>query len=364
MSLAPPPAAVFQDSDAANTPRWWNAPPRPVPHKSAIAEPARDRSPYLPPSFALSGEPFAFERMVGRGAEGRLGLYRGSSGRRLVVKSSHCGGPDGRARAVAQLETALQLSRQRAPACEEGYESDTMLRAPLAYAWSDPCMLAAYAFVPENLEEWLASHPARTPELVVAFFRQLLAILDCLRRRNVVYDDIKPDNFLVVETRDAGPRLTIGDLGGLDRFGAAQMTVTPGRLPPSLLQTTSWATIDVLTSYLVGSFIFSLLLRPPTQRDHQHPLDDLLACVQSGAPGAADQCLSDFLPRLRAALAPGLVLEHPDVLAMASLAFNLTGYEGLFVGLSEANRSSLTKTLLRPRRSTAKLRSGDTRTSV
>ena len=289
----------------------------------------------LPPSFEHDGVTFRFERTVGRGAEGAVGLYRSDPGRVLALKASHCGKPAGLAEATEQLQTALELAQTPCGAAA--------LRAPLAYRWAPPCMHAVYDFVPENLEQWLAAHPARTPAVVTSLFRQLLTILDCLRAAGVHYTDLKPDNFLVRREADA-PRLVIGDLGGLGRYGAAAVVVTPRRLPPSLLRATTWENIDVLTSYLVGVLVLELLLRSPAAGDAARPLDELFACLHRAG---GDECTAAFLTRLRAALAEGLALEQPETLTLAALALNLTGYRGLFVSLGEVRSlPSLARALL------------------
>lgn len=300
---------------------------------------------YLPHTVTFGNESFKYKSTLGNGSEGAVGMYQAFSGRKLSVKASQCGITGGRNIGKKELETALQIARQGLKCKQDlctscAYTSSTLLRAPLSYYYKAPCMFSLYEYAPQNLQQWLDTNTNRTPSQVCAFFSQVLTIMLCLGSQGYFYNDLKPDNLLVTSSPE-GPKLTIGDLGGIDRKNSPKITITPSRLPKSLTKPLQWSKIDLIGGFLLGEIGFSLLLRPPQGHDSLHPLDNLLNCIQAHGDNASpvDFCMNQFLPLFRNALASGLSLNDNDVRDVAALSLNLMGYKN--VGLVVSQLGSL-----------------------
>jgi serine/threonine protein kinase len=295
----------------------------------------------LPASVGYKGTAYPLKRPIGRGGSGSVGLYGSESLGYLVLKVSYCNQEDAlqksqlesdnarEAAAMAPCEAADVIWRRGA----QSFSPREMLRLPLATAFRQGCAYALYDWFPQNLTEWLQSHPRRRPDDVVGIFLQLVSIFRCLKTRGFYYNDLKPSNLLVwQDSSDTTPRIKIGDLGGLDRAGDPKITVTPSRLPPKLLKQLTWQNIDVLGAFLLAELILQLLMRPP-KAGERHAMNDFLQCMHGGE---LDRCASRLLAALRGRLADGLSFDDPRIRDLAALALNFLGFEGLYVSLDEA----------------------------
>lgn len=291
----------------------------------------------LLPSFTFEGERYVFSKMLGKGGTGAVGLYRRQRDdrqqeRQLILKVSECNNPDGLRVSTQEIRRATEAaaligSQCQASLCELcGFDGKSLARLPLAYRWKGQCMYAIYEFFKYDLNQWLKAHPSRTSAVVTSLFRQVAAMILCLRSTGYSYNDLKPENILVSDT-DRGPKITIGDLGGIDKWGDPDITITPLRLPYQNVRNVSWDSVDVLTSFLLGEVIFHLLLKPP-HPDEAHPLDQLFSCLQDTPP---DTCLGNISAALESQMAHGLSLKDKRISDLAALAMNLTGYRGLKV---------------------------------
>jgi len=300
----------------------------------------------LPGSLSYKERTYPFSRLLGRGGSGSVGLYGSASLGFLVLKMSYCGHPDAEALATAEASNALSIA-QSGPCSPKTTRGPTtgaeLLRPPLATSFRQGCAYAIYEYVPDNLSEWLRRKKRRTPDEVTSLFIQLLGILLCLKSKGFYYNDVKPSNLLVSDT-GAGLRIEIGDLGGVDRIGDANITITKARVPPSIVADLGWDRIDVLASFLLGELTLQLLLRAPTAGE-RHPMDKFLACLQAQS---AEACTERLCSELRENLADGLSLEDPAVHDLAAIALNLLGYKGLYVPFDRV--PELPSTLFTPAR--------------
>jgi serine/threonine protein kinase len=292
----------------------------------------------LPASLIYQDRTYPFARFLGRGGSGSVGLYGDEARGLLVLKMSYCGRPDAAALAAREAEAAQAVAS--GPACGAVPSAD-LVRAPLATSFREGCAYALYDFVPENLTEWLQRKRKRRPDEVAAIFLQVYNILICLKARGFYYNDLKPSNLLVAET-PAGPRVRIGDLGGIDRDGAASITVTKSRLPPSLVTNLGWDRVGVLGAFLLGELTLQLLLRPPDSGE-RNVMNDYLSCLQAQA---TDACGASLFDSLSSGLAEGLALSDPLVRDLAAFAVLLLGYRGLAASLEEL--PALSSAVFRP----------------
>jgi len=281
----------------------------------------------LPASVVYKDTTYPFARFLGRGGSGSVGLYGDEARGLLVLKMSYCGRPDAAALAAREVEAAQAVVA--GPACG-GLAGADLVRTPLATSFREGCAYALYDFVQENLTEWLQRKRRRRPAEVASIFLQVYTILACLKARGFYYNDLKPSNLLVAET-PAGPRVRIGDLGGIDRDGAATITVTKSRLPPSLVANLGWDRVGVLGAFLLGELTLQLLLRSPGFGE-RNVMNDYLSCLQAQAPDACGFSLFESLP---SDLADGLSLSDPVVRDLAAFAVLLLGYRGLSATLDE-----------------------------
>ena len=283
----------------------------------------------LPASLSYKERTYPFSRLLGRGGSGSVGLYGSVSLGFLVLKMSYCGRPNAEALAAVEASNALSLAQSGSCSSTTTHgpkAGSELLRPPLATSFREGCAYGIYEYIPDNLSEWLRRKKRRTSEEVTSLFLQLLGILLCLKSKGFYYNDVKPSNLLVSDTA-AGLRIEIGDLGGIDRVGDANITLTKSRVPPSMLTDLGWDRIDVLASFLLGELTLQLLLRAPTPGE-RHPMDRFLACLQAQSTEA---CTEHLAAELRENLADGLSLEDPAVHDLAAIALNLLGYKGLYV---------------------------------
>ena len=298
----------------------------------------------LPAKISYDTATYPLKTQLGQGGSGVVGLYGSEAMGYVVLKISYCNDPEGFRKAQSEIQHAQEVAAL--PACDPqdvmwrrnaaaAFSPRSWLRVPLASNFQNGCAYALYEFIPQNLAQWLQSRPRRRPDDVVAMFLQITSILRCLKRRGFAYDDLKPSNLLVKQDAALGvPRVVIGDLGGLDRQGDSQITVTPSRLPRGLLRGVSWQNVDVLTSFLLGEIILQLLLRP-TLAGERHVMNEFLKCTHMN--GDVDSCTSELMKSLRGGLADGLSFEDPRIRDLAALALNFLGYKGNYIGLDEAS---------------------------
>jgi len=292
----------------------------------------------LPPEVSYKGVNYRFSKTLGKGGTGSVGLYGDAATGQIVLKVSYCNVPDGLRLATEEANNALTVAASGPCASEDvlwrgssdPYTAAMTLRAPLATDFKNGCSFALYEYAPENLAEWLKRHTSRKPEDVVSIFLQVVSILRCLKKRKMYYDDIKPSNLLVWDD-GSGPRIKIGDLGGLDKFNDKSITFTPTRLPPSLRNQLSWDRVDLLTSFLLGELVLQLLLKPP-QPGEANAMNDFFSCLQASD---RDSCISKLLEHLRRNLAGGLSFKNAQIRDLAALALNLLGHKGLYVSADD-----------------------------
>ena len=297
----------------------------------------------LPASIRYLDATYEFARYLGKGGVGMAGLYGNSAQGFLVVKSSYCGRSDAQTLGSDEVRNAAAVAALGPCAAADlstpiRLSGADLVRPALATAMRDGCHYSVYEYTPQNLAEWLATNQRRKPTDVSSIFLQVHSMLQCLRRSGFYYDDLKPSNLLVTDT-SAGPRVRIGDLGGIDRQGDATITVTRARLPPSTMANLSWDKIDVVASFLLGELALQLLLRHPLPGE-RHPMNDFLACIQTQA---TDACIEALVAPLAAHLADGLDLANPLVRDLASAALALLGYRGTYTSIDSlaAARSAL-----------------------
>lgn len=294
---------------------------------------------FLPPVKDFKGKTYKLTSILGRGASGEVGLYRCDGQDPIVVKANYCRDPDAESKGAKEAQMANQAaaavgncdaSISRCAACS--LTGDSILRAPLSTEYMHPCSFAIYRYEPNTLANWLAANRKRSPEQVVFIFRQLLGIVSCLVAKGFYYTDLKPSNFLVSGS-NLRPRLTIGDLGGLDKADMKQLVITPERLPRSLRQGLDLSKLDQVSAYLLGVMALELILRPSQKADSAHPLDAFLNCLDREDN---DSCIGGFLASLKSFLAPGLSLGNQRVRDLAAVALTLLGYRGLFLNAQSA----------------------------
>lgn len=292
----------------------------------------------LPPEITFNGTTYRYSKALGRGGTGAVGLYGDVGVGQLVLKVSYCNVPDGLRLATEESANAAAVvaSGACAPADVlwrgggQAYMAAATVRAPLATDFRDGCAYAIYEYAPENLADWLKRHATRKPADVVSIFLQVVSILRCLKARQIYYDDIKPSNLLVWDDGN-GPRVKIGDLGGLDRFNDKSITFTPTRLPPTLRDQLSWDRVDILTSFLLGELILQLLIKP-TAPGASNAMNDFFACLQASDK---DGCVATLLAHLRTHLAGGLSFKQGQIRDLAALALNLLGFRGLYISADD-----------------------------
>lgn len=297
-----------------------------------------DKAKLLPDTKNFQGKSYSLVKLLGAGNMGEVGLYQAGSGESIVIKANYCGNPDAqekgmeedrKARAAAAAVGNCSAAVSRCAACS--LTGDGMIRVPLATEFSAPCSLAIYPYFRKTLADWLADTETRTPDQVTYLFRQLVGIVLCLNSKGYYYTDLKPYNFLVSGPASK-PRLTIGDLGGLDTSDTQQLVITPERLPASLVQDLDVSKLDEVTAYLLGGMTLELLARPSRGADASHPIDAFFDCLRRADK---DSCLGAFLKKLPISLAKGLSLSQPRIRDLVAAALTLLGYRGLFLTASQ-----------------------------
>jgi serine/threonine protein kinase len=275
------------------------------------------------------------EKVIGKGATGIVCTYRAQDGDRVVVKVSYCGLPDAEATGTAEMRKALDAGDASKTDCGAAtgysmcatcnYDATQILRPPLSYSYESPCFYAVFPYVRYNLAEWLFNNQKRKATTLRDMFLQTLSIMRCLRTRKYWYNDIKPSNFLVVENEGGREvRIEIGDLGGLDAYGAASITISPGRLAPDVVSKLSWNDLDASISTLLGELLLQMLTKTGSGDDTNAPVVDYFACLQKQSRVV---CEKDLVAKVKSSLAAGLTLGDPLVVDLVSVAFLLMGYK-------------------------------------
>lgn len=297
----------------------------------------------LPQSKDFRGKTYSLRRVLGSGANGEVGLYEAAGADPIVVKANFCGDPDAESKGLSEEKAAKEASGavglcsplvSRCAKCS--LTGDSILRVPLETQYEGDCSFVVYPYFRKNLADWLADTLQRTPGQVVYIFQQLVGIVLCLKNAGYMYTDIKPSNFLV-SGPVAAPRLTIGDLGGLQKNSDVKsVEVSAGRVPKSMRNNLNISELDKVTSYLLGGMALELLIRPSRGADAAHPLDSFFDCLSRSD---SDSCVGGMLLRLRESLCPGLSLSDPQVRQLAAAALALLGYRGLFMGPEQVSRA-------------------------
>lgn len=294
------------------------------------------------------GVTYAYKKQLGKGSTGSVSLYGNESVGYVVLKISYCNDPKGQEEFYRELRAVELLQRSAAAGCSQQSLHwrwstsqalelpSSFIRMPLSWKAQDGCFYTLLDYYPSNLAQWLQQTPDRSVEQVVGIFLQVASMISCLREHKLYYNDLKPSNLLVkLIVGDPVPRIVIGDLGGLDVQGDTRITVTPSRLPKSLLEHLQWKDLDVVTSFLLGELILQLLLRPPSGAPRSNAMNDFLRCLLEDTP--SDSCVERaLLPALSTSLAPRLSLSDSRVLNLAALALNLLGYQGWRLSLEDA----------------------------
>lgn len=297
---------------------------------------------FLPSTKDFRGKRYKLHKRLGRGANGEVGLYRCSSSQSsppIVIKANYCGDPAAQRKGEQEARVAQEAARRCAKCSLTG---DSILRVPLATEFSAPCSFVVYPYFEKNLSDWLADTLHRTPEQVRYIFQQLVGIVTCLQSKGLVYTDLKPSNFLVSGS-NAMPKLTIGDLGGLqEQDKISSVEVSAGRLPKDMREQLDVSQIDRVTSYLLGAMALELLVRPSRGADASHPLDAFFDCLNRTD---SDSCVGALLHKLKSSLCPGLSLTSPVVRELVAAALALLGYRSLYMKPKEvANAMKRTRT--------------------
>lgn len=293
------------------------------------------------------GVVYAYKKQLGKGSTGSVSLYGDESVGYVVLKISYCNDPKGQEEFYNELRAVDLLQRAADTGCSQQslhWRSSTsqaselpssFVRTPLSWKAQDGCFYTLLDYYPSNLSQWLQATPDRTVEQVLGIFLQVASMISCLREHKLYYNDLKPTNLLVMPiVGDPVPRVVIGDLGGLDVQGETRITVTPSRLPKSLLEHLQWKDLDVVTGFLLGELILQLLLRSQSTAPRSNAMNDFLRCLLEDTP--SDACVERaLLPALRSSLAPRLSLSDPRVLNLAALALNLLGYQGWRLSLED-----------------------------
>lgn len=300
---------------------------------------------YKPKSVNYNGKIYPYVKLLGRGGTSSVDLYGNESLGYVALKTSFCQDPAGPSKYAQELASLDQISKSGAcsPASvhwrraqEEGRVLPLQLiRAPLSWKFENGCYYTLLEYYPDSLAEWLQKTPERTAEQVQGIFLQVVTILNCLREQKLYYNDLKPTNLVVKSSPgDPVPRVVIGDLGGIDEEGSAHITVTPSRLPVTLLQNLQWQKIDVLTGFLLGELILQLLMQP-SSAGSVHPMNDFMRCLRDAV--SSDSCTDKhILPALKDSLAINLSLNDPRIMDLSALDLNLLGYRGWFISADDA----------------------------
>jgi serine/threonine protein kinase len=298
-----------------------------------------------PGSVSYLGKTYDFNKQLGSGGTSNVYLYGDEALGHLVLKVSYCSDPLAASKYQEELH-ALQRLSAAGPCAPESIhwrrrrstDVDPVgwMRKPLSWTFEQGCFYTLLDYYPQSLAQWLEAHQERSVEQVCGIFLQILSIVSCLSEKKIYYNDLKPSNLLVrSEAGDPVPGILVGDLGGLDFQGDPRITVTPSRLPPSLLKDLKWKKIDVLTGFLLGELIFQLLFRA-TRGEEVHPMNSFLKCIQSFP---RDSCAREhLLSALETRLCKNLPLSSGRIRDLAALGLNFLGFEGLFVPVSEATR--------------------------
>jgi serine/threonine protein kinase len=285
----------------------------------------------MPPSITLDGEHYKFQRLLGEGGTGTVGLYNGRGGRDVVMKVAYCNALGGEERASREARHAVDASSGRCTL--DGQPYNTFIRTPLDSRFLNGCSYSVYEYAPQNLAGWLADNPRRRIKDVTSIFNQIIGMLRCLREKGYFYNDLKPSNLLVWSRGGAPPLVKIGDLGGIDPFNDSQIFITKSRIPPKMLKGLSWLTIEPFTSFILGELLLQLLLKS-TKSGQMHTMDNFLYCLQGDD---ADVCIEPIISNFSGHLADGLSMEDEHVKRLASLAIALLGYKGLSMTIAEAS---------------------------
>jgi serine/threonine protein kinase len=293
----------------------------------------------LPSTKVFQGTTYQFRKLLGRGTAGEVGLYQADGTAPIVIKANYCGDRDGETKGAREDQMAKQAaaavgncptSVSRCAACS--LTGEGIIRVPLSTEYVAPCSLSIYPYFHKTLADWLADTAERTPAQVVSLFKQLIGIVLCLGSKGYYYTDLKPANFLVSGPM-TNPRLTIGDLGGLDTADMKQIVVTPGRLPHGTAQSLDVSKLDQVTAYLLGSMALELIVRPSRGSDASHPVDGFFDCLRRTD---SDSCVGSLLGKLSTSLVKGLNLSQPRVRDLIAAALTLLGYRGLFLPVTSA----------------------------
>jgi hypothetical protein len=287
----------------------------------------------LPQTLEVQGHTYLRGALIGYGGHAVVAHYRtreAGAGPDLAVRISGC---DQQEKEDRQLELARRAGAAIAD-CAKRANAPQPLRLPVLERHEGACHLQALIYAPLNLQEWACRNPTRTTKQVREIFRQVFAIVLCLRDAGFSYSDIKPSNFMVLEDARRGRLVaTIADLNGLDQIGADSITITPSLLPPDIFRGLAWSQLDVVQSFLLGGVLMMLLLGCDPKTETSALQQSFYGCI--GARKAPDACLRDVVAGLRASLPDNLPLSRPDVRDLAALMLVLLGFGGRHVGLQQ-----------------------------
>jgi hypothetical protein len=288
---------------------------------------------HLPASIEVQGRTYLRGSLLGSGGHAVVAHYRSrepGAAPDLAVRISGCGKSQDEDLQLAMAREADAAIRD----CAARAGISRPLRLPLLERHEGDCHLQALLYATTNLQEWACQNPRRTAKQVRDIFRQVYAIVLCLRDAGYSYSDIKPSNFMVLrDDRTDELAVTVADLSGLDRPGASSITLTPSLLPPDMLRGVAWSQLDVVQSFLLGGVLLTLLLGCDAEQRRSGALGEFYACLR--APKAPEACLRDVMGRLHTSLPDNLPLRRPEVRDLAALMLVLLGFGGRFVPLQQ-----------------------------
>jgi len=113
-----------------------------------------------------------------------------------------------------------------------------------------------------NLHDFALDHSPMSPSLLREVLRRVAAALGEVEKRGWIYEDIKPENFLVRPAGEAPPRIVIGDIGGLKRLRSGSSTAQQTleyQAPEAIVEGVDAAPTVVKTVWSFGMLGFFLI---------------------------------------------------------------------------------------------------------
>lgn len=281
------------------------------------------------------------EKVIGKGGTSVVATYRASDAERVVLKVSYCEKPDASETGTKEMLAALDASDPQKTDCSSAgfslcptcnYSAVQLLRRPISYEYAVPCFYAVFPFVENNLSQWLMKTSMRNPKVIRDFLMQAVTIMRCLRTRDFYYTDIKPSNFVVVESGGQPPRIEISDLGGLSQYGDRRITISPGQLPEAMKEHISWTDLDTVISLLLGEMLLQMLMKTPKAEDYNRPVADFFGCLQGQKKS---RCEQDLFKAVKSHLAAGITINDSLSLDLLCVAFLLMGFKGYRISWKE-----------------------------